>query len=86
MKERAQLDSEIQNYNDACEKINQEQAARRKKHQEDLKFQMAEKERMRHKELQDKLYEERAAKLWEIEYQKKIDEQRRLHLKKVNNK
>jgi hypothetical protein len=44
---------------------------------------MDEKERFRQKEIQDKLYEERAAKLWEIEYQKKIDAQRQLHLQKV---
>jgi hypothetical protein len=46
---------------------------------------MTEKEVMRRKELQDKLYEERAAKLWEIEYQKKINQQKEIHLKKVKN-
>lgn len=46
---------------------------------------MQEKEKYKQKENQDKLYEERAAKLWEIEYQKKIDDQRQLHLQKVNN-
>lgn len=46
---------------------------------------MMEKEKQRQKELQDKIYEERAAKLWEIEYQKKINEQRELHLKKVSD-
>lgn len=44
-----------------------------------------EKEKRRQKELQDKIYEERAAKLWELEYQKKIDEQKQIHLKKVIN-
>ena len=38
---------------------------------------------MRRKEQQDKLYEERAAQLWEMEYQKKIDEQKALHLQRL---
>ena len=78
-----QLDNEIKKYQDAVERIKEEGASRRKMHQEDLKHQMTEKEKMRQKENQDKLYEERAAKLWEIEYQKKINEQKELHLKKV---
>ncbi len=45
---------------------------------------MVEKDNFRKKETQDKLYEERAAKLWEIEYQKKISDQRELHLQKVS--
>lgn len=84
-KEREELDQEIKNYKEACERIYQEEAARRKKHQDDLRYQMQEKERQRQKELQDKIYEERAAKLWEMEYQKKINDQRQLHLQKVNN-
>ncbi len=44
---------------------------------------MMEKERLRQKELQDKIYEERAAKLWEMDYSKKISDQKELHLKKV---
>lgn len=84
LKERSELDNEIKTYQVACEIIKQEEASRRKKHQDDLKYQISDKEKQRQIELQDKLYEERAAKLWEIEYQKKIDEQRQLHLKKVN--
>jgi hypothetical protein len=82
-KEREELDKEIRNYQLACEKIKEEDLSRRKKHQDDLKYQMAEKEKQRKKEIQDKLYEERAAKLWEMEYQKKIGEQRILHKQKV---
>ena len=44
---------------------------------------MREKEMLREKEKQDKIYEERAAKLWEMEYQKKINLQRELHLKRL---
>ena len=78
-----ELDNEIKKYQIACEKIKEEDALRRKNHQEDLRYQMVEKEKHRQKETQDKLYEERAAKLWEIEYQKKINDQRELHLMKV---
>jgi hypothetical protein len=45
---------------------------------------MTEKERLKQKELQDKLYDERAAKLWEMDYQRKINEQREIHFRKVN--
>ncbi len=85
IKEREELDKEIKNYQVACEKIKEEDLVRRKKHQDDLKYQMAEKEKQRQKDVQDKLYEERAAKLWEMEYQKKIGEQRILHKQKVYN-
>jgi hypothetical protein len=44
---------------------------------------MMEKEKLKLKETQDKLYDERAAKLWELEYQKKINDQKEIHLKKV---
>ena len=38
---------------------------------------------MKLKELQDKRYEERAAQLWEMEYQKKINEQKLLHMQRL---
>ena len=48
-----------------------------------LRYQIQEKDRLRKREMQDKLYEERAAQLWEQDYQNKIDEQRALHLKRL---
>jgi hypothetical protein len=83
--ERDALDEEIRKYQEKLEKIKQEEAIRRKSHQDDLKYQMSEKERQRLKEMQDKAYDERAAQLWEREYQKKINEQRELHMKRVIN-
>jgi hypothetical protein len=56
---------------------------RKKVHQDDLRYQMMEKDKLTLKETQDKLYDERAAKLWELEYQKKINEQKEIHVKKV---
>lgn len=46
-------------------------------------YQISAKENQRRRELQDKLYEERAAHLWEMEYQKKIIEQKELHKQKL---
>ncbi len=44
---------------------------------------MMEKERLKQKETQDKLYDERAAKLWEMDYQRKINEHKENHFRKV---
>ena len=83
LKEREILDEEIRKYNQMVEEINRQEALRRKTHQGELKYQINEKDNMRRKEQQDKLYEERAAQLWEMEYQKKIDEQKALHLQRL---
>ena len=82
-KERDILDNEILQYNKKIEEINREAAQRRKEHQNALLYQISEKENQKLKELQDKRYEERAAQLWEMEYQKKINQQREIHLKKL---
>ena len=83
LKEREILDEEIRKYNQMVEEINRQEALRRKTHQGELKYQINEKDNMRRKEQQDKLYEERAAQLWEMEYQKKIDQQKALHLQRL---
>ena len=83
LKEREILDEEIRKYNQMIEEINRQEALRRKTHQGELKYQINEKDNMRRKEQQDKLYEERAAQLWEMEYQKKIDQQKALHLQRL---
>lgn len=77
------LDAEIKRYNERLEEIKREGSRIRKSHQGELLYQISEKEHMRRRELQDKLYEERAAQLWEMEYQKKINEQKEIHLKKL---
>lgn len=81
--ERVVLDEEIKRYNERLEEIKREDAKIRKMHQGELIYQISEKEHQRRRELQDKLYEERAAQLWEIEYQKKINEQKEIHLTKL---
>ena len=48
------------------------EALSRKAHQLDILKQMNEKDRVQRQYLQEKMYEERAAKLAELEYQRKI--------------
>jgi hypothetical protein len=83
LKERAILDNEIKKYNQRVEQIKADEQQRRKTHQNELIYQMQEKQNMKLREMQDDLYERRAAQLWEMEYQKKIDEQRQLHLQRL---
>jgi len=82
-KERVVLESEIAEYNKKLQEIAIEDAKKRKHHQEDLIYQMKEKQLLKDKENQDKIYEERAAALWELEYQKRINLQKELHFKRL---
>jgi len=81
--DRKQVDKEINEYYDKLEEINKAEAIKRKQHQNQLLYQIKEKDDLRKRERQDVLYEERAAQLWEKEYQQKIDEQKALHLKRL---
>lgn len=84
LKQRAVLEKEISDYNKRLEEIKVEEAIRRKAHQDDLKYQMREKALFKEKEKQDQIYDERAAKLWEIEYLKKINAQKEIHMKRLS--
>lgn len=55
-------------------------ASSKKSHQEELRFQMGDKDKSKRRELQDKMYEERAAKLAEIQYKRMIDEENKRNL------
>ena len=79
--ERQDLDQKVNEYYNYLEQIKKNEAEKRKNHQNQLRYQIQEKERLRKREMQDTLYEERAAQLWEQDYQNKINEQRALHLK-----
>ena len=81
--DRKQVDKEINDYYDKLEEIKKAEALKRKQHQNQLLYQIKEKDDLRKRERQDVLYEERAAQLWEKEYQQKIDEQKALHLKRL---
>ena len=81
--ERKDLDQKVNDYYNYLEQIKKNEQEKRKNHQNQLKYQMQEKDRLRKREMQDILYEERAAQLWEQDYQNKINEQRELHLKRL---
>jgi hypothetical protein len=65
------------------EQVNKKEAEKRKNHQNQLRYQIQMKDQLRKREMQDVLYEERAAQLWEQDYQNKINEQRALHLQRL---
>ena len=81
--ERKDLDQKVNDYYNYLEEIKKNETEKRKNHQQQLRYQIQEKERLRKREMQDILYEERAAQLWEQDYQNKINEQRALHLKRL---
>ena len=81
--ERKDLDQKVNDYYNYLEQIKKNDAEKRKNHQNQLRYQIQEKERLRKREMQDILYEERAAQLWEQDYQNKINEQRALHFKRL---
>ena len=83
LQERKDLDEKINNYYDYLEQVSKNEAERRKNHQDQLRYQIKEKENLRKREMQDVLYEERAAQLWEQDYQNQINEQRALHLQRL---
>ena len=83
LEDRKQVDKEINEYYDKLEEINKAEAMKRKVHQNQLLYQIKEKEDLRKRERQDVLYEERAAQLWEKVYQEKINEQKKLHLQRL---
>ena len=85
IQERTILDDEINKYYDKLEELNKAEANKRKQHQNQLLYQIKEKDDLRKKERQDIRYEERASQLWEKEYQDKIDEQRAIHYKRLKS-
>lgn len=70
--ERRQIEAAIAQQNAEFEAREAKEAAIRKNHQLDILKQMNEKDRIQRTFLQEKMYEERAAKLAELEYQRRI--------------
>lgn len=70
--ERKQIEATIAQQNAEFEARAVQEAATRKNHQMDILKQMNEKDRIQRTYLQEKMYEERASKLAELEYQRKI--------------
>jgi hypothetical protein len=83
LEERKEVDKAIDDYYNKIEEINKIEADKRKAHQNQLLYQIREKEDLRKRERQDVKYEERAAQLWEMEYQQKINEQKEIHRQRL---
>lgn len=83
VKEREELEKEIKKHMENIEKAKTENFNRKKSHQNDLLYQISEKEKFKNKEVHDRALEERTAKLLEMEYLKKIEDYKQLQFKKV---
>jgi hypothetical protein len=70
--DKAQIDSEVERQTRAHEERAMKMALDKKTHQTDVLRQVGERDRTMRRDLQDRMYEERAAKLAEIEYQRRI--------------
>jgi hypothetical protein len=71
--EKEQISAAINQQNSEFEARAAKESVARKNHQMDILKQMNEKDRVQRQYLQEKMYEERAAKLAELEYQRRID-------------
>ena len=74
--EKQLIDAEIERQNREHEEKMLKDAAYRKQHQGDVLRQIGERDRAQRRELQEKMYEERAAKLAELQYTRKIQDQK----------
>lgn len=74
--EKNNIESEVERQNAVYEQRKLEDALMKKTHQTDILRQVGERDRTMRRELQDKMYDERAAKLAEIEYQRRITQER----------
>lgn len=70
--DKQMIDNEVDRQNRAHEEKALRIAYEKKTHQTDVLRQVGERDRTMRRDLQDRMYEERAAKLAEIEYQRRI--------------
>ena len=71
-----QNEAEVARQTAAHENKAMQDALMKKTHQTDILRQVGERDRALRRDLQDKMYEERAAKLAEIEYQRRINNEK----------
>ena len=74
--EKEQIDNDIDRQNRAFEQKAINDALSRKTHQTDILRQVGERDRTMRRDLQEKMFEERAAKLAEIEYTRRINDEK----------
>lgn len=74
--EKQKIDAEIERQNREHEEKMLKDAVYRKNHQGDVLKQIGERDRATRRDLQEKMFEERAAKLAELQYTRKIQDQK----------
>ena len=74
--ERDRIQEEIARQTAAFEEKKLKDALMRKGHQTDILRQVGERDRQMRRDLQDKMYDERAAKLAELEYMRRINQEK----------
>jgi hypothetical protein len=83
-KEREEVERQVKEHMENMERIKKEKLEIRKSNQNDLLYQISEREKIRNKENHYKFLEERTAKILEAEYIKKIEEFKQIQNRKVN--
>ena len=74
--EKQQIDEDVDRQNRAFEDKAMNDALSRKTHQTDILRQVGERDRTMRRDLQEKMYEERSAKLAEIDYMRRINDEK----------
>lgn len=74
--EKQVIDEEIQRMQAEAEEKKARDAIQKKNHQTDILKQINERDREQRRAIQEKMYEERAAKLAELEYTRRIQDQK----------
>lgn len=83
--ENKKIQEEVERQERAYQEKIAKEALQRKQHQGDILMQMNERDRNNRRLIQEKMYEERAAKIAEMQYTKKIQDQKMENRVTLNN-
>ena len=83
-REKEHIDNEMRKYIDETKRIQEEENTKKIHYKDQLKYQIQLREKERKEEKTNKIYEERAAQLWEKEYSEQIADQRKQQMDRVN--
>ena len=83
--EKRVIETELERQNREAEEKRVKEALLRKNYQGDVLKQVNERDREQRRVIQEKMYEERAAKLAEINYVRKIDDQKNTNAEVLQN-
>lgn len=82
-REKIEVEKQVKQHLENMERIKKEKLEKRKSNQNDLIYQINEKEKMRYKDNHDKMLEERTAKILEAEYLRRIADYKQIQNKRV---